>query len=96
MAVNTILCGNSYSRILRDPVTNEPLEYVFYPPSAVSIESENDYETYYYMIYPPHGNKQIRCEPEDIIHWKFLVTIQFTDVLPCYHLMMKLIYKTLV
>lgn len=71
MAVNTILCGNSYSRILRDPATNEPLEYVFYPPSAVSIESENDYETYYYMIYPPHGNKQIRCEPEDIIHWKF-------------------------
>lgn len=71
MAVNTILCGNSYSRILRDPVTNEPLEYVFYPPSAVSIESENDYETYYYMIYPPHGNRQIRCEPEDIIHWKF-------------------------
>lgn len=71
MAVNTILCGNSYSRILRDPVTNEPLEYVFYPPSSVSIESENDYETYYYMIYPPHGNRQIRCEPEDIIHWKF-------------------------
>lgn len=71
MAVNTILCGNSYSRILRDPVTNEPLEYVFYPPSSVSIESDNDYETYYYMIYPPHGNRQIRCEPEDVIHWKF-------------------------
>lgn len=71
MAVNTILCGNSYSRILRDPATNEPLEYVFYPPSSVSIESDNDYETYYYMIYPPHGNRQIRCEPEDVIHWKF-------------------------
>lgn len=71
MAVNTILCGNSYSRILRDPLTDEPLEYIFYPPSSVSIESNDNYETYYYVIYPPEGRTQIRCEPSDIIHWKF-------------------------
>lgn len=71
MAVNTILCGNSYSRILRDPVTNEALEYEFYPPSSVDIVSNDNYETYHYMIYPPNGSKQIRCEPEDMIHWKF-------------------------
>ena len=71
MAVNTILCGNSYSRILRDPITNEALEYVFYPPSSVSVESDNNFESYYYMIYPPNGNRQIRCEPDDVIHWKF-------------------------
>lgn len=71
MAVNTILCGNSYSRILRDPLTDEPLEYIFYPPSAVSIESDDNYETYHYLIYPTEGKTQIRCEPSDIIHWKF-------------------------
>ncbi|MGJ0995761.1 phage portal protein [Enterococcus casseliflavus] len=71
MAVNTILCGNSYSRILRDPVTGEPLEYEFYPPSAVVIESDDNFESFYYMFYPLNGNKQIRCEPEDVIHWKF-------------------------
>lgn len=71
MAVNTILCGNGYSRILRDPVTQEPLEYEFFPPSCVSIESEDNFESYYYMFYPPNGTKQIKCEAEDVIHWKF-------------------------
>lgn len=74
MVVNAILCGNSYSRILRDPKTNEPLEYEFYPPSAVSIESDNQFESYYYMFYPQNGNKQIKCEPDDVIHWKFFTT----------------------
>lgn len=74
MTVNAILCGNSYSRILRDPITKEALEYEFYPPSAVSIESDDYFETYHYMFYPPNGNKQIRCKPEDVIHWKFFTT----------------------
>lgn len=52
MAVNAILCGNGYSRILRDPVSKEPLEYEFYPPSAVSIESDDNFESYHYMFYP--------------------------------------------
>ena len=74
MAVNAILCGNSYSRILRDPVTNEPLEYEFYPPSAVMINSDDDFDTYYYLFYPPSGKKQIKCDPDDVIHWKFFTT----------------------
>lgn len=74
MAVNAILCGNSYSRILRDPVTKNALQYEFYPPSAVSIEQDVGKNTYYYMFYPPNGKKQIRCDPEDVIHWKFFTT----------------------
>ena len=74
MAVNAILCGNSYSRILRDPVTNEPLEYEFFPPSAVMINSDDNFDTYYYLFYPPSGKKQIRCDPDDVIHWKFFTT----------------------
>lgn len=74
MAVNAILCGNSYSRILRDPLTNEPLEYEFYPPSAVMINSDDNFDTYYYLLYPPSGKKQIRCDPDDVIHWKFFTT----------------------
>lgn len=74
MAVNAILCGNGYSRILRDPVSKEPLEYEFYPPSAVSIESDDNFESYHYMFYPPNGNRQIKCEAEDVIHWKFFTT----------------------
>lgn len=71
MAVNTILCGNSYSRILRDPITKEPLEYEFYPPSSVMIDSDDNFNSYYYIFYPPDGRRQIKCEPEDVIHWKF-------------------------
>lgn len=71
MAVNAILCGNSYSRILRDPKTQEPMEFEFYPPSACRIESDDNWETYYYLFYPSSGTKQIKCLPEDVIHWKF-------------------------
>ena len=74
MAVNAILCGNSYSRIIRDPVTGNPLEYEFYPPSAVAIETKNNGKDYQYLLYPLNGDKQIRCEPEDVIHWKFFTT----------------------
>lgn len=71
MAVNTILCGNGYSRILRDPKTNKVIQYEFYQPSSVDIRSDDNFKTYYYMFYPPYGGQQIRCEPQDVIHWKF-------------------------
>ncbi|EPH94724.1 phage portal protein, HK97 family [Enterococcus faecalis 06-MB-DW-09] len=71
MAVNAILCGNAYSRILRDPVSKRALEFEFYPPSAVSIESGDDYTSRSYVFYPLEGNREIHCDPEDVIHWKF-------------------------
>ncbi|BAO06350.1 bacteriophage portal protein [Enterococcus mundtii QU 25] len=71
MVVNAILCGNAYSRILRDPKTKKALEFEFYPPSAVSIVEGDDYTSRSYIFYPLQGNREIRCDPEDVIHWKF-------------------------
>lgn len=71
MAVNAILCGNAYSRILRDPKTNDPLQYEFYPPSQVQIETKDNYETYNYRFFSNNSRQDIICEAEDVIHWKF-------------------------
>lgn len=71
MAVNAILCGNAYSRIVRDPKTGDPLEFDFYAPSQASIESDDNWETFYYKFYPPNGKAEIRCNPDDVVHWKF-------------------------
>lgn len=70
MTVNTILSGNSYSRILRDPLTNDPLEYVFYRPSETIVE-ENDKHELIYTFTDSITRKEVKCTAEDVIHWKF-------------------------
>ena len=40
MMVNAILTGNAYSRIVRDPITNEPAMFEFYAPSQTQVDTK--------------------------------------------------------
>lgn len=70
MAVNTILTGNAYSRILRDPRTGKALQFQFYKPSETRVEELDSHELIYTFIDSLTG-KEITCSAEDVIHWKF-------------------------
>lgn len=70
MAVNTILTGNSYSRILRDPRTGKALQFQFYKPSETRVEELDSHELIYTFVDSLTG-KEITCSAEDVIHWKF-------------------------
>lgn len=70
MTVNTILSGNSYSRILRDPITKKPLQYVFYKPSETVVEEFENDELLYTFTDSLTG-KVVKCAAEDVVHWKF-------------------------
>lgn len=70
MAVNTILTGNAYSRILRDPRTGKVLQFQFYRPSETRVEELDSHELIYTFIDSLTG-KEVTCEADDVIHWKF-------------------------
>lgn len=70
MAVNTILTGNAYSRILRDPRTGKALQFQFYKPSETRVEELDSHELIYTFVDSLTG-KEITCDSEDVIHWKF-------------------------
>ena len=70
MAVNTILTGNAYSRILRDPRTGKALQFQFYKPSETRVEELDSHELIYTFIDSLTG-KEIACGADDVIHWKF-------------------------
>lgn len=70
MAVNTILTGNAYSRILREPRTGKALQFQFYKPSETRVEELDSHELIYTFIDSLTG-KEITCDSEDVIHWKF-------------------------
>jgi HK97 family phage portal protein len=70
MAVNTILTGNSYSRILRDPRTGKALQFQFYKPSETRVEELENHDLIYTFVDSLTG-KEITCDADDVIHWKF-------------------------
>ena len=70
MAVNTILTGNAYSRILRDPRTGKALQFQFYKPSETRVEELDNHELIYTFVDSLTG-KEITCNADDVIHWKF-------------------------
>ncbi|HEM4388580.1 TPA: phage portal protein [Streptococcus suis] len=70
MVVNAILTGNSYSRILRDPLTGKALQFEFYRPSETVVKVTDDHEVIYTFTESQSG-KEIKCHSEDVIHWKF-------------------------
>lgn len=70
MAVNTILTGNAYSRILRDPRTGKALQFQFYKPSETRVEELDSHELIYTFVDSLTG-KEVACEADDVIHWKF-------------------------
>lgn len=70
MAVNTILTGNAYSRILRDPRTGKALQFQFYKPSETRVEELDSHELIYTFVDSLTG-KEVACGADDVIHWKF-------------------------
>ncbi|WP_247906758.1 phage portal protein [Streptococcus anginosus] len=70
MAVNAILTGNAYSRILRDPRTGKALQFQFYRPSETGVEETNSHEIIYTFIDRLTG-KEVKCRSDDVVHWKF-------------------------
>lgn len=70
MAVNTILTGNAYSRILRDPRTGKALQFQFYKPSETRVEELESHELIYTFVDSLTG-KEVTCEADNVIHWKF-------------------------
>ena len=70
MAVNTILTGNAYSRILRDPRTGKALQFQFCKPSETRVEELDNHELIYTFVDSLTG-KEITCNADDVIHWKF-------------------------
>lgn len=70
MAVNAILTGNAYSRILRDPLTGQALQFVFYKPSETTVEERKD-SSLIYRFKNTTSSDEVVCEAQDVIHWKF-------------------------
>ena len=70
MAVNTILTGNSYSRILRDPTTGKALQFQFYKPSETRVQELENHDLIYTFVDSLTG-KEVTCGADDVIHWKF-------------------------
>lgn len=70
MVVNAILTGDSYSRIIRDPITGVPSVIEFFPPSQTDVDT-TDPQKPVYKFYPPNSGKMIVCQLEDVIHYKF-------------------------
>ncbi len=76
MMVNAILSGNAYSRIVRDPSSNKPMEFQFFAPSQTEILEQTtpagiDYQ---YKFTPLNGEDTIVCQANDVIHLKFFTT----------------------
>lgn len=70
MAVNAILTGNSFSRVLRDPKTGKALEFQMYRPSETTVKESDNHEITYTFNDRLTG-KEINCHQNDVIHWKF-------------------------
>ena len=70
MVVNAILTGNSYSRILRDPITGKALQFQFFKPSQTTVEETDDHDVLY-TFSDDTARSEIKCRSADVIHWKF-------------------------
>ncbi|WP_203268814.1 phage portal protein [Streptococcus uberis] len=70
MAVNAILTGNSFSRIIRDPISGKALEFKFYKPSETTVEETKNHDVIYTFTEALTGT-EIKCRSDDVIHWKF-------------------------
>lgn len=76
MMVNAILTGNAYSRIIRNPDTDIPMEFQFFAPSQTEILEQTTTAgiNYQYKFTPLNGEDTIICQAENVIHLKFFTT----------------------
>lgn len=70
MAVNAILSGDSYSRIVRDPISDKPAMLEFYLPSQTFLNDSNP-NNLIYEFTPNNANRSIVEPAQNVIHWKF-------------------------
>lgn len=73
MTVNSILTGDGFSRIIRDPHTKAPLEIQYFPPSQTYID-DSDVTNIKYEFTPINqkgGSQTIVVPAEDVIHFMF-------------------------
>lgn len=70
MAVNAILSGDSYSRIVRDPISDKPAMLELYLPSQTFLDDSNP-NNLIYEFTPNNANRSIVEPAQNVIHWKF-------------------------
>lgn len=70
MTVNGILSGDSFSRIVRDPLNGKPALIEFYLPSETYV-NDTDKKNLKYEFTSRNTLKTIIEPPENVIHWKF-------------------------
>lgn len=73
MTVNAILSGDGFTRIIRDPNTNDPLELEYFPPSQTYID-DSDIKNIKYeftRIDQKGGGQTIVVPADDVIHFMF-------------------------
>lgn len=73
MTVNAILTGDGFSRIIRDPRDNSPLELQYFPPSQTYID-DSDVTNIKYEFTPVNqrdGGRTIVVPADDVIHFMF-------------------------
>lgn len=70
MTVNGILSGDSFSRIVRDPLDGKPALIEFYLPSETYV-NDTDKKNLKYEFTSRNTLKTIIEPPENVIHWKF-------------------------
>lgn len=73
MTVNAILTGDGFTRIIRDPKTNAPLELRYFPTLQTYID-DSDLNNIKYEFTPINvkgPTRTIVCPAEDVIHFMF-------------------------
>lgn len=73
MTVNAILTGDGFTRIIRDPITNSPLDLQYYPTSQTYIDDSNlnDIKYEFTPVNLKGQSKTIVCPASDVIHFMF-------------------------
>lgn len=71
MTVNALLANDGISRIVRDPITDEPSLIEFYPTSQVYIDDTDVRDVYYEFTSTNPTFKTVREPARNVIHFKF-------------------------
>lgn len=73
MTVNAILTGDGFSRIIRDPTNNAPLELQYFPTSQVMVDDSNlnDIRYRFTVINRGQDSRTIEEPLENVVHFMF-------------------------
>lgn len=73
MTVNAILTGDGFTRIVRDPITKEPLDLQYYPTSQTYIDDSdlNNIKYEFTSVNTKGSGRTIVVPEHDVIHFMF-------------------------